>query len=431
MKYKECTLDDIKLNERGSVISGPFGSNISSKFFVESGLPVIRGNNLNLSFEKFIDTGFVFVTPEKADELNCWAIKGDLIFTAAGTIGQVGLLDGSEKFDRYVISNKQLRARIDTTVIDVLYAYYWFSSPWIRQRLQNSNVGSTVPLITLRELKELPIRFPVDIVEQKKIATCLDHISRKIFLNNAINTELESTARTLYDYWFTQFDFPDADGKPYKSSGNAMIWSEELKREIPQGWKTERLKDVADIVLGGTPSTGVDEYWGGEFHWLNSGEVSNFPVVDSELFVTQKGIDNSATKLMPKKTTIISITGNIRTSILAIETCANQSVVGVYETETLRCQYLYPIITGMLASYTAVSTGNCQTHINKGTVEDTKIVIPSDDVLDVYYAKSEPLYRMIFNNALQSKNLIELRDFLLPLLMNGQVRVANGSQNKV
>lgn len=164
---------------------------------------------------------------------------------------------------------------------------------------------------------------------------------------------------------------------------------------------------------------------------MNSGEVSNFPAVDSELFVTQSGIDNSATKLMPKRTTVISITGNIRASILGIDTCANQSVVGVFESGTLKCQYLYPIITGMLTSYKAVSTGNCQTHINKGTVEDTKIVIPTDAVLEAYYAKSEPIYKMIFSNALQSKDLTEFRDFLLSLLMNGQVHVAVANDVKI
>ena len=129
------TLEKICLQEKGAIISGPFGSNISSRFFVTEGIPVIRGNNLSLSYDKFYDSGFVFVTKEKADELKCYAYRDDLIFTAAGAIGQVGIIPRNSLYEEYVISNKQIRARIDTRKVDLLYAYYWFSSPWIREIL--------------------------------------------------------------------------------------------------------------------------------------------------------------------------------------------------------------------------------------------------------------------------------------------------------
>lgn len=354
--------------------------------------------------------------------------KGDILLTRTSeTFDELAMSCVALKdYDNATFSGfvKRLRPKVTAQgIVDEKYMGFYLRGYLFRRTITNHS------LLTLRasfneDIFSFLKLFLPEYDQQVKIGDFLYLLERKINLNNAIIDELESTARTLYDYWFTQFDFPDENGKPYKSSGGAMEYSKDLKREIPKGWRVARIKDVTGIVLGGTPSKGVDEYWGGEFHWLNSGEVSNFPVVDSELYVTREGIDNSATKLMPKRTTIISITGNIRVSILGIETCANQSVVGVYETESLKCQYLYPIITGMLASYKAVSTGNCQTHINKGTVEDTKIVVPTDEILSAYYAKSEPLYKMIFDNAIQNKDLTELRDYLLPLLMNGQVRVA-------
>ena len=181
------TLEQVCLQEKGAIISGPFGSNISSKFFVNSGIPVIRGNNLSLDFDKFYDEGFVFVTKEKADELKCYAYRDDLIFTAAGTIGQVGIIPQNSKYEEYVISNKQIRARIDTKKIDLLYAYYWYSSPWIKSLLIRSNKGSTVPLLTLSEVKDLPILYPKDIQEQKKIVSMIESLSQKIESNNEIN----------------------------------------------------------------------------------------------------------------------------------------------------------------------------------------------------------------------------------------------------
>ena len=184
------TLEQVCLQEKRAIISGPFGSNISSKYFVDNGIPVIRGNNLSLNFDKFFDEGFVFVTKEKADELKCYAYRDDLVFTAAGTIGQVGLIPQNSKYEEYVISNKQIRARIDTKKIDLLYAYYWYSSPWIKSLLIRSNKGSTVPLLTLSEVKDLPIVYPEDIQEQRNIVSIIEAISKKIEFNIRINDNL-------------------------------------------------------------------------------------------------------------------------------------------------------------------------------------------------------------------------------------------------
>ncbi|MBD5486602.1 MAG: hypothetical protein HDR18_13955, partial [Lachnospiraceae bacterium] len=258
-KIITTTLEKVCSPEKGAIISGPFGSNISSKYFVKEGIPVIRGNNLSLSLDKFYDRGFVFITEEKADELNCYADKLDLIFTSAGTIGQVGLIPETSLFERYVISNKQIRARVDTSKIDILYAYYWFASPWIQKLLLLSNKGSTVPLLTLLEVKNLPISYPEDIKEQHKIALVLEGITNKIQNNYKINSELESMAKTIYDYWFLQFEFPNEEGKPYKSSGGKMVWNEELKQEIPEGWQIGKLNRFIKLDKGGDWGKGIEE----------------------------------------------------------------------------------------------------------------------------------------------------------------------------
>ena len=178
-------------------------------------------------------------------------------------------------------------------------------------------------------------------------------------------------------------------------------------------------------MLGGTPQTEIPEYWNGNINWLNSGEVSQFPIVETEMKITQLGVDNSPTKLMPIGTTVISITGNIRTSILAIETCTNQSVVGIFEGKTLKYPYLYQFILRLLDRFTVMSTGNCQQHINKGIIEDALVVIPEKHILDAYYEVSQPIYNQILENALENTKLMKLRDWLLPMLMNGQATVSN------
>lgn len=170
-----------------------------------------------------------------------------MIFTAAGTIGQVGLIPDISQYGRYVISNKQIRARIDIDKVEPLYAYYWFASPWIQNKLILNNKGSTVPLLTLLEVKNLPISYIESIQEQRNMVVVLEMIAKKIKNNNKINKELESMEKTIYNYWFLQFEFPNDEGNPYKSSGEKMVWNEELKREIPEGWKVGTFKDFIQI----------------------------------------------------------------------------------------------------------------------------------------------------------------------------------------
>ncbi|AJQ45654.1 hypothetical protein JM47_00710 [Ureaplasma diversum] len=229
--------------------------------------------------------------------------------------------------------------------------------------------------------------------------------------------------KLLYDYWFTQFDFPDENGKPYKSSGGEMVWNIALKKNIPKEWGVKHLSELCDIVLGGTPSTTNSQYWNGHINWLNSGEISQFPVVASAKKITSEGQVNSSTKLMTKGTTVISITGNIRISYLAINSCANQSIVGILENNQIKCAFIHQYLSRLISNFTTISSGNCQKHINKAVIEEALILIPKHRILQEYYQLVIPLYENISNNALKNQELIKLRDFLLPLLMNGQATI--------
>jgi type I restriction enzyme S subunit len=153
-----ATLGEVADPQGRAIVSGPFGSNIGSKFFVETGVPIIRGNNLTTDFRRFVEKGFVFVTESKADELgNCEAVADDLVFTAAGSLGQVGLIPRDSPYSRYIISNKQLRARVDKSKVDPLFAFYWFSSTEMVTYIQQRNTGSSVPF-TVVQISFSPLR---------------------------------------------------------------------------------------------------------------------------------------------------------------------------------------------------------------------------------------------------------------------------------
>jgi type I restriction enzyme S subunit len=424
-KIVTTTLEKVCRPEKGEIISGPFGSNISSKYFVKEGIPVIRGNNLSLSLDKFYDDGFVFVTQEKADELNCYADRKDLVFTAAGTIGQVGLIPENSKFDRYVISNKQIRVRIDSNKIDVLYAYYWFASPWIQRLLTLSNKGSTVPLLTLWEVKNLPVSYPEDIEEQHRIALVLETITKRIENNNKINKELESMAKTIYDYWFLQFEFPNEDGKPYKSSDGKMVWSEELKREIPEGWKVKRIDDFGKLNNG--INYNKNEVGDKSYKIVNVRNISETSLLLSktkmdDIVLTARTADNYLLKENDILIARSGIPGAVRILNNDIEnTIYCGFIICLRLASDLYRRYLVYKLKDYENTTATTSGGTIMQNVSQSTLKSIKFAVPEKRYILKFNEKIDSIWSNMQNNEKENQALVSLRNFLLPLLMNGQV----------
>lgn len=432
-KWITTKLNNICSSEKGAVISGPFGSNISSKFFVDKGVPIIRGNNMSLSLDKFYDDGFVFVTEEKAADLNCYAKEGDLIFTAAGTIGQVGILEAPLNYTKYVISNKQLRARIDTKKIDVLYAYYWFSSKWMQEYFIRNNKGSTVPLITLSELKDAPISYPEDVSTQRKIVNVIESLSNKIRINQQICSELEAMAKVLYDYWFVQFDFPDENGKPYRTSGGEMVWNEQLKRKIPKGWEAKNIQEVCAIVdclhskkpdlsfesenyyllqLDNLVDMGLLDL--SNKYYISANDyaawTSKIEVRCGDLVITNAGRVGDIARI-PKR--IICGIGRNMTAIRAV----NVDPIFMY--------YFFASSDMKAQIKSNTDTGSFFGSLNVRGIKQLIMPIPPEEseIMNRFIDIVRPIRENLEMVALQSQELSKLRDWLLPMLMNGQARV--------
>lgn len=307
----------------------------------------------------------------------------------------------------------------DVNKVNSNYLYYLLKSRMKEIELLGS--GTTFKEVSKTSIENFEVDLP-SLNIQQKISSILSLIDAQIERNNTIVKRLQVLVHTIYTRCFLQFDFLNDEGKPYKSSGGKMVWNERLNREIPEGWQVKSLKDCCKIVLGGTPKTDETKYWNGNINWLNSGEIANFPIINSELKITTLGMNNSATTFMKKGTTVVSITGNLRASILAIDSCANQSVVGILENSKFKSAYIYPFIKNMIATFSKISTGNCQQHINKGTIENAILLIPSEKVLKEYYEKVSKIYVCIFKNSIENQKLISLRNVLLSLLINGQLK---------
>lgn len=392
--------------------------------YVDEGIPFVRG--LEITDGRLFEPNAKFdcyISKERYEELKTKygiPVAGDILITAVGTIGNLAYLPRNIEFyfkDGNLIWFSNFAEKVDSK-----YLYFFMKSPFFYKQINYSLIGAVQKALTMDLLSKIEIPLP-DLPTQKKIADVLSCIDNKTALNNKTNTELENMAKTIYDYWFTQFDFPDKNGHPYKTSGGQMVYNETLKREIPAGWEVKRLGDVCEIVLGGTPSTDKDEYWNGNIPWLNSGEVAEFPIINAEKTVTELGIKDSATELVPAGTVTLSITRHLRPSILTMDACINQSVVGIKENEILSKNFLYPFIASKINHYMMLRTGAQQPHINKETVDDTLVCIPSAEVLENYNKEVESIYERIILNAKETKQLIMLREYLLPLLMNGQITI--------
>ena len=420
---------------KDGLIKGPFGGDIKKSLFVPKGKDTLKVYEQGVVLKNDINHGTYYISKEHFEsKLKRFEVKtGDLLMTGAGTLGE--LITVPENAPKGVINQALLRIRLNQNVISTAFFKYYFKY-YIKAIISKINGDSVIPnLPPLPLIRNTEVDIP-DTSYQNKISSVLSALDSKIELNNRINAELEAMAKTIYDYWFVQFEFPieaalaakmgdpNLIGKPYKTSGGTLVWNEELKREIPEGWEVKELGKVLRTELGGTPSTKNKEFWNGDFPWLNSGEIANFPIIDSELKITEAGIKNSATTLMPKGTCVLSITRHLRPSILGVDSCANQSVVGIFESEKIKNSFIYPYLVNDIPRLMTLRSGAQQPHINKGTVDESKLIAPSDNVLDKYYSLVDSYYDKILNNTFQNKQLSELRDWLLPMLMNGQVKAA-------
>ncbi len=416
-------VENIKSNEKRSVITGPFGSNISSKFFVDEGIPVIRGNNLTNDFNRFKDNGFVFITSEKADELKAWALREDIIITAAGTLGQVGIIEEGSKFEKYVISNKQMRLRVNKNIINPLFAFYWLSSPWMVELIKKLDTGSTIPLINLSVLKMLPIPVP-PLDEQKAIVNILDSLDSKIKLNRKINQILEEIGQAIFKHWFVHFEFPNADGKPYKSSGCEMVDSD--LGEIPKGWEAGKISDFGKVICGKTPPKSKSEYFDGEIPFIKIPDMHGKTyVVTTDDSLSNEGMIFQKNKTIPKNSVCVSCIATVGLVCLTDrDSQTNQQINSIVPLKDEYCYYLYYMLNSMEEFIKIMASGGSATlNLNTTNFSKLEILIPDEKTLIRFKELCKPIFEKIRLNNHQNEYLSQIRDSLLPKLMLGKIRV--------
>ena len=344
--------------------------------------------------------------------------KGDLIISARGTVGALAQLVKPMAFNQSCFG---LRGKEGVVFTDFLY--YWLKN-YVKIFL-NKSQGSVFNTINLATFDDIKIHLPAYNI-QVEIVKLLTKIDQKIALNNQINNELEAMAKTLYDYWFVQFDFPDENGKPYKSSGGKMVYNDQLKREIPEGWGVEKVSEIAKTGSGGTPKSTTDEYYSnGTIPWINSGELNKSIIISTTNYITEFGLENSSAKLFPADSILIAMYGATagKVSFLAFESSTNQAICAVTLDDNRLKYYFKFFIEDLYLHLVTLSSGSARDNLSQELIRNLLMTIPDERVVENFFNLVDSYFLQITNNLKQNQELTQLRDWLLPMLMNGQVKV--------
>ena len=307
---------------------------------------------------------------------------------------------------------------------DIKYIYYLL----LNLNIEKMKSGSNIPTLNRNHLHPLEIYAELDVDKQRKISKLLSKIDKKIEINNETNRELELMANVIYSYWFLQFDFPDENGKPYKLSGRKMVWNSILKKEIPEGWKVQNLKenDLTQIL-----NPGIEKFNGNKIY-LATGNVENNKIVSGN-YITYDNRESRANMQPIENTVWFAKMKNSVKHIFVGE--YSKSLVGNYIFSTgflgLKCldkknfEYINCYINSDFfeVQKDKLAHGATQEAVNNNDIRLIPLIIPDNIVLEKFHEKTNNIFRKIYLNNIENEELNNLRDFLNPLLMNGQVKL--------
>ena len=446
--WTSTTLGEVIAAGGGWIQTGPFGSQLHASDYVDVGIPCImpmnmKGNRVDL-------TGIAFISDKDAARLSRHLVEeGDIVYSRRGDVTQKALI-GKEQVG-YFCGTGCLLVRPGHAVDPEFLVYYLSTSP-IKDWIVNQAVGATMPNLNTGILAKLPLTIP-DFDTQKRIASVLSALDAKITLNQRINAELEAMAKLLYDYWFVQFDFPiskemaarigkpAAAGRPYKSSGGPMVYSAVLKREVPEGWGITELRKYiksnrghsytsAEISGEGRPMINLNSFninatYKGEGLKLYSGKLNPSKVLepfDLVMCITQQTALDPAKDVIGKTLIVPDIFDKEIVSSADVATIrASKENLKYYLNSLFNSEYFHRYISGYCS-------GSNILHLNFEGVLFFQTAMPDDGLLKSFGAMVQNFEQRKSTSLKENHELATLRDWLLPMLMNGQVTVGAAAE---
>lgn len=361
--------------------------------------------------------------------------RGDILISAAGTVGKTVVYDGSPAY--FQDSNIVWIANDESLVLNRYLYYFYKTEPW---RATN---GSTISRIYNENLRDIELDIPsLDI--QSKIAGVLEKIDEKISLNNRINAELETLARDLYNYWFVQFEFPDDNQRPYKTAGGAMVYNAELKREIPATWSVGGLNQfIANEKTGDWGKESAQANYTRQVTCIRGTDLNSILQVQElnapERFILEKNTH----KLLLKNDIVIEISGGSPTQSTGRAAYITDKVISMFDCPLICSNFCKAISVkkdlhlffvyylwrqlydnGVFFGYEGKTSG-IKNLLYENFINSYKVVLPDEEILTKFNDAIGPLSSAIVANRKEAMRLLSVRDWLLPMLMNGQLKVVD------
>ena len=419
----------------GDLVEVTRGASLSGQFYAEEGeLIRLTLGNFNMNGGGFKEntskTDLYFTDPVK-DEfiLN----KGDIITPLTEqSLGLLGTTARVPESGKYIQSQDVALVRCKEGLLDPNFCYYLISSSIVRQQLSAGAQQTKIRHTSPDKIKDCTVWVP-EFEEQKKIGRILSDIDEKIILNRQINDNLEAMAKQLYDYWFVQFDFPNVEGKPYKSSGGAMVWNEKLKREIPQGWSVKNLGQIATSYKQGLIRSNNQLSTDSKYGYLKMGDLdgkgqytlqgltrTNATNEEVDLYSLHKGdflINVRNSKEIVGKTCLI---GYVEKNTLYNHMLVRlnfKDVSTFYMNLLFNSEFMYKALDGLKQGTTTVIA------LYQNDLYRLSILIPAPCVMKQFSKITDSILDLKEIISYEIVELTKQRDVLLPLLMNGQAVV--------
>lgn len=403
MEWKE-----VRLGEVADVQTGPFGSQLHKENYVNKGTPIVTVEHLGNKW--FTSQNLPMVSDEDKLRLAKYCSQeGDVIFSRVGSVDRCSYV--SKEYSGWLFSGRCLRVR-PRSGINPEYLYYFLTNEGTKQYIRNIAVGATMPSINTKLLNEVPITIP-SLEDQRRIASILSSLDRKIELNNKINADLEEMAQAIFKNWFVDFE-PFKDGKFVDS---------ELGK-IPEGWKVGRLTDVIKLMPGGTPKTSEPLYWdNGTIPFFSPKDVNGVYCFATEKHITETGLNKCSSNLYPKDTIFITCRGTVgKVCLAACDMAMNQSNYAIKAIDGYSQYYIFFLVKSVVERLIKKSNGAVFSAITSKDF-DEEILIPSQKAVEDFTNVIDGFFRRIFTIGTENSRLSLLRDTLLPRLMSGELEV--------
>lgn len=398
------------------LIDGDRGENYPSKKEFHNQGYCLFLDSKNITKQGFNFKNKHFITKEKDKVLNTGKLKrNDIVMMTRGSVGKVAFYDETIPFDNIRINSGMIILRCGKQY-NAENLYYIFQSDFIQsqiKQLMSGSVQKQLPATVIKQIK-LPKNIGnIDLIKK---------IDSQISNNNAISEELESMAKTIYDYWFLQYEFPDENGKPYKSNGGKMVWNEQLKQEIPVGWKVDNLYKIADFINGIAcqkyrPLDNKHKLPVIKITEMHDGFTSKTEFVRDS--ISKDHIINNGDILFSWSASLETMIWNYGKGGL------NQHIFKVIPKNGFSLHYVYQTLSSYIVNFKRMAEARKTTmgHITQDHLKQSRIVIPPQDLINKFENIVKKIYVEITTVDEESQQLKYLRDFLLPMLMNGQVSI--------